>query len=920
MQTTALAGGLLVALVGAAHLAAWLRGSPAPGVGATTIIMRAGTSLDLLLAGLALALLSRGSPPAPLRLAARVLAGTVVVSGALTLAEHVWSIDLGLVATGSGRIGLPAAASFVLLGIALLLLSRRSPNARFRAVHQVLAVITLVAALVPLVGYLYGADELYGIAQYTRIAWSTAASLLVLAVGVLLARPREGLMAVVTADDPGGALVRRLLGPMVLIPLGLGWLRLAGERSNWFDPGAGTSLTMLVVIVAFSALVVLGGHWVSRSEAALARQEEDARRRLAEIQAIYDSAHVGLCVFDRDLRFLRINRRLAEINGVPAADHIGKTVEDIVPALAPVARALAERIVRTGEGVTGVEFRGTTSAQPGVERTWAEQWLPLKDAAGRVVAINVVVEDITERKRTEEVLRQSQSRLAAALAIAELGVWEYDVATARTRHDERCRNVFGVPDDRLLSNEDVLALVHPDDRSRVALEVQAALDPRGGGLFETEYRIVRPDGTERWVAVRGHAIPPVDDAKGAAPRFVGTLMDITDRHRADQALRAANARLEEADRRKDEFIAIMSHELRNPLAPIRYALPLLEREDLRDDAARAVAVIDRQVDQLTRLVNDLLDVARITHGTIALRRETVTLGSVLRAATEAATPAIVDGGHSLTTQVPDEPIWVEVDHARIAQAVTNLLINSAKYTPRGGQIVLAAECREGMAVIRVRDTGIGIEPEVLPLLFEMFRQVGRADRPQGGLGVGLAFARRLVEMHGGTIEAHSRGRGQGSEFVIRLAAVTRAGDGAARLAPGREGSAGRRLKVLVVDDNPDLVQVLSLVLEGAGHDVRTASDGESAIARALSYRPDVVLLDIEMPAMGGLEVARALRQHPELSSVRLVALTGWEESQHHQRTREAGFDHHLTKPTEPGTLEELLARIAAERREGFGET
>ena len=265
--------------------------------------------------------------------------------------------------------------------------------------------------------------------------------------------------------------------------------------------------------------------------------------------------------------------------------------------------------------------------------------------------------------------------------------------------------------------------------------------------------------------------------------------------------------------------------------------------------------------------------------------------------------------------VADEPIWLHVDSARIAQVITNLLNNSAAYTPPGGQITLGVERDDDHVVIRVRDNGIGIPPEALPTLFEMFRQVAPSDRPQGGgLGIGLALARRLVEMHGGRIEAHSEGIGQGSEFVVRLPMVTATSIGDAVTTPqGGTPATGRRLKVLVVDDNADLVEMLAVAVECAGHDVRTALDGRTAISAALSYRPDVMLLDLGMPLMGGLEVARELRQHPEMANLRLVAVTGWGQVEDRRRTQEAGFDHHLTKPTDPQKMQDLLTQIANER-------
>jgi PAS domain S-box-containing protein len=537
--------------------------------------------------------------------------------------------------------------------------------------------------------------------------------------------------------------------------------------------------------------------------------------------------------------------------------------------------------------------------------------VPVRNAAGEIVEWFGAATDISARKQAEEALEQSRNRLTAAVQIAALGIWEYDIAAARARYDERCREVFGISDDQPLSTGELLDLIHPDDRDRVERDVAAALDPAGDGLYDAEYRIARRDGTERWVALRGHAIRPEHDVTRCASGFVGTLMDITSPKRAEGALRAANARLAEADRRKDEFIAILSHELRNPLAPIRYALPLLERESLGDSGTRAVAVINRQVSHLTRLVDDVLDVSRITTGKLGLRREDVTLDTILNAATEAASPAIVAGRHVLTRIACEEPLWVHADSGRMAQAITNLLNNSAKYTPSGGQITLAATREDDCGVIRVCDNGIGLEPETVPTVFEMFRQVSRADRPQGGLGIGLAFAKRLVELHGGSIEAHSAGIGLGSEFIVRLplAIETKTGEAAAAV---ELGSSSRRLRVLVVDDNADLVQMLATVLEAAGHDVRKALDGRSAISVALSYRPHVVLLDLGMPGMDGVEVAAELRRHPELGKLRLVALTGWGQAHDRQRTEDAGFDLHLTKPTDPEHLQEVLAHFASD--------
>jgi CheY-like chemotaxis protein/anti-sigma regulatory factor (Ser/Thr protein kinase) len=310
------------------------------------------------------------------------------------------------------------------------------------------------------------------------------------------------------------------------------------------------------------------------------------------------------------------------------------------------------------------------------------------------------------------------------------------------------------------------------------------------------------------------------------------------------------------------------------------------------------------------LVDDLLDVSRITRGKIELRQEPVTVGAIVSAAIEAASPAIAAARHSLEVVVPEEPIWLRADRARMGQVLTNLLDNAAKYTPRGGRIRVEAARENGAAIIRVEDNGMGIPSEALPTVFEMFQQVNRPDQSRGGIGIGLALVRQLVDMHNGTVEAHSAGVGHGAEFIVRLPEADPASAQEFVSAATHATTGGRRLKVLVVDDNVDLVEMLAMLVEGLGHDVRKALDGQTAISAAMAYRPDVVLLDLGLPVISGIEVARQLRERPETAHAHLVALTGWGQAEDRARTHEAGFDHHLTKPTDPGTLEQLLCQVA----------
>jgi signal transduction histidine kinase/FixJ family two-component response regulator len=369
------------------------------------------------------------------------------------------------------------------------------------------------------------------------------------------------------------------------------------------------------------------------------------------------------------------------------------------------------------------------------------------------------------------------------------------------------------------------------------------------------------------------------------------------------------------DARKDEFLATLAHELRNPLAPLRNAsqtLSLLSHAEPEFEAARGL--IDRQLQLMTRLVDDLLDVARITRCKVRLRKEPIDLAAVVRSAIESARPAIDEGRHRLTVQMPTEPVRLHADASRLAQVLSNLLTNAAKYGDPAGEIVLRAERLGREVVLSVRDSGIGIAPEQLPFVFDMFSQASPAlERAQGGLGIGLALVRGLVELHGGRVEAHSAGLGQGAEFRVRLLLDADAPVVAPEPAQPEAAASEPARRVLVVDDSHDAVDALMLLLKRLGHDVRGVHDGAGAVQAAGDFRPDVVLLDIGLPGMNGYEAARRIRQQPWGRSMVLAALTGWGQEDDKRRSAEAGFDEHLTKPIELSALRRLLAQAGTHR-------
>ncbi len=414
----------------------------------------------------------------------------------------------------------------------------------------------------------------------------------------------------------------------------------------------------------------------------------------------------------------------------------------------------------------------------------------------------------------------------------------------------------------------------------------------------------------------------------------GGLSVMADRlRRARRLLERRAAELAEADRRKDEFLAMLGHELRNPLAPLKNAARLLRVRQMTEEQVRwAAEVVDRQVEHLAHMVDDLLDVSRVTRGHITLRKEAVELSAVVERAVEISRPLIESRRHELIEALPDGPVWLDADPVRLAQVIANLLNNAAKYTEERGRIVLSAAREGGDVVLRVKDNGLGIAPDVLPRVFELFTQDHRTlDRSQGGLGIGLTMVKGLVEMHGGGVRAFSEGPGKGSEFVVRLPLLQLQSadcrlqneNGAGKAAPSSNPQSKisnlQSRKVLIVDDNADSAESLALLLSMRGHEVRTAHDGPAALEAAEAFRPQAVLLDIGLPGMDGYEVARRLRDRPGAEGVLLVALTGYGQEDDRRRAAEAGFDAHLVKPAEPAAVHRLLGRsgrVAAGRAEG----
>jgi PAS domain S-box-containing protein len=500
--------------------------------------------------------------------------------------------------------------------------------------------------------------------------------------------------------------------------------------------------------------------------------------------------------------------------------------------------------------------------------------------------------------------RDSEQRFARFMHHFPGLAWIKDVQGRYVYANDAAWKAFCVPQAELYGKTDeevfppaIAAQFREHDRKAMASDV-------GVQVIES---LPHEDGIVHHSVVSKFAIP----GPNGEPALVGGMaIDITDRLRVEEALK-------EADRRKDEFLAMLAHELRNPLAPIRNALHILKMRNADGvSLGQARDMMERQLQHLVRLVDDLLDVSRIMRNKITLRKERVPLRQLVERAVETAQPVIDAQGHILKVALPDDPIWMEADSVRLAQVIANLLNNAAKYTQRAGHIRLIA-VREGDEIIlKVEDNGIGIAPDLLPKVFDLFMQADRSlDRSQGGLGIGLTLVKRLVEMHGGHVEARSGGPGKGSEFIVRLPLASES-TRIEEASPSTGIPPQPRRRILVVDDNVDAAESVAMIFRLLRQNVRVAHDGASALVLAEEFNPELIVLDIGLPGMDGYEVARRLRNENQSQPPFLVAMTGYGQDDDRQRSRSAGFDVHLVKPVDPEELRRLLSEPGFRQRDG----
>jgi PAS domain S-box-containing protein len=644
---------------------------------------------------------------------------------------------------------------------------------------------------------------------------------------------------------------------------------------------------------------------VFRDVTAQRRLEHDKAGQLLTtrlLAAIVESSDDAIVSKSLDGIIQSWNAGAERLFGYSAGHAIGRHISLVIP---PERLTEEDDIVASLKAGKRIEHFETERVRSDGRRVQVSLTIsPIRDTSGAVIGASKIARDITERKRSEEEREKFVTLVENStdfIGMCDLDGVPFFVNRAGLK-------MVGLDDIEQARRTPVTSFFFPEDHDRIVHEFFPSVLQTGHGEIEVRFRHFKT-GAARWMAYKVLTLPGAD---GRPVAFATVSQDVTERKRLEDNLRRVAKELSDADRRKNEFLAMLAHELRNPLAPISNAVRALSLGP-RDETAvdSASEMLERQVGQVIRLVDDLLDVSRISRGKIALRIERIELSRIIDQAVEASRALYRSMNQELDVTLPAEPVYLEADPARLAQVVGNLLNNACKFTDVGGRISLTVEREGAQVAIRVRDNGVGIAAEHLAGIFEMFTQVESSlERSRSGLGIGLTLVKTLVEMHGGTVEAHSDGPGRGSEFVVRLPIVLEA---TKPLSPAAlqhlETSPVVRRRVLIVDDNKDAAEWLATLLSLSGHETHVALDGDQAVKAAERLLPDAVLLDIGLPRVDGYEVCRRIRQQPWGRGLMIVALTGWGQEEDRQKSREAGFNTHLVKPVDDEVILNLLASL-----------
>jgi signal transduction histidine kinase/CheY-like chemotaxis protein/PAS domain-containing protein len=935
------------------------------------VTIKANTAVCLMLVSVSCILINDRSPSQFNTVIRRLFAAIVALVGIITLSEHVFGWNSGLDQllfhesvqeaglSFPGRMGVAASLNFFFLGVALWFLDAKSR--RWFRVSNVAVILVVTITLLVFLYYFYGIERVERIAQYFTIALHTVVAFVSLCVSILLARPERGMIATLLGSSPGAIVARRML-PAFLVVILLGWIRTLTRNSEWFSQNFTTAAFVVAVLVLLAVLIWLTGLSLNRTDRERRAAELALRDSEARLAALLEQLPVGIGLTDREGRFLIRNSLLNNF--------VGDRLSSLDPVFAARWRAWGDdgRVLDPTEWPSARALRGE-SVSPGGEMLYIaadgkQIWtrvlsVPFRDEADEVSGVIVVVQDIDEQRRAE-------NRLDVLVRVSELirtihDPYELSYAVAETlgSHLQVRRCLFNETD-----IERDLEIVHrdyTDSAESVAGEHRISAyssittgemklghtvvnndskaDPRTAADFD---RIYAPNGERAYVAVplmrEGRWVASLwasdDQPRQWTKEELSLLQTVAERTwTAIEKLRAEAERerlltsvqeardaAEKANQLKDEFLATLSHELRNPLNVILGYSELLLRMREIEQSPRLVQMgeaLRRNAQSQSQLINDLLDLSRLQRGKISLNQETVSMSAIIDNAVETVRVDAATKGIDIGVNVGDQLLLVEGDRLRLQQIAWNLLNNAVKFTPAGGSIEIALRSENESAVFVVTDTGQGIDASFLPHVFEMFRQAdGSNRRRHGGMGIGLALVHQLVQLHGGKISAESDGPNKGARFTVRLPLLREPERMASQVAAQAgvvELDVFAQTNFLIVDDSEDTIAMLEELLKVVGANVMTATNGADALRLAAENEFDVILSDISMPEMDGYEFLQRLRKIDGRQDVPVVAITGFGRSADIARARAAGFYSHLTKPLNLQVLTDVLQQLANER-------
>ena len=961
--SNALAG--LAFAIGATALAGWVFDiETLKRIHPSLVTMKANTAVCLMLASTSVFLLQDSETSTTKRRVGLFFAAFVSAVGLITLSEHIFGWNSGLdqllfhesVAEAGesfpGRMGVAASLNFSLMGIALSLRDIRSTRWYRVSTLSVLTIITIT--LLVFLYYFYGIDQFDPVTRYFTIAIHTVVAFLSLTVAILLARPNRDLVAAVLGNSPGAIVARRML-PAFLVVILLGWIRTLARTSGLIGQGFATAAFVLSILLLLGVLIWLTALSLNRTDRQRRIVDVALRGSEARLTALLEQLPVGIGLTDREGRFIVKNSVLS------------KFVDDRPPSLDPMIRARWRawdtdgRLLDPSEWPGARAFRGE-SVSPGCEMLYTGEdgkqiWtrivsVPFRDEAGELSGVVVVVQDIDEQRRTEnrldvlfrisELIRTLHDPYELSYAVAEQVGIHLDVRRCLFNetyverdleivHRDYCDGVASVAGEHRISD---YSSTTSDEmqQGRTVVNNDSKTDPRTAADYHRSYE---PNGERAYVAVplmrEGHWVASlwasVDQPREWTREEVALLQAVaertwtaieklraeTERERLLQSVEDARDAAEKANQLKDEFLATLSHELRNPLNVILGYSELLLRMREIEQSPRLVQMgeaLRRNAQSQSQLINDLLDLSRLQRGKISLNHETVSLPAIIDNAVETVRTDAATKGVEIRLHPSEQLLLVDGDRLRLQQIAWNILNNAVKFTPSGGRIEISLNGEGDSAAFAVKDTGQGIDPAFLPHVFEMFRQAdGSNRRRHGGLGIGLALVRQLVQLHGGTISAESGGPNKGSRFTVRLPLLRETGPLSVPAPVAPELSVFSQTRFLVLDDSEDSITMMAELLKLAGAHVVTATNGVDALRIASGNDFDVILSDISMPEMDGFEFLERLRKIDRQRDVPVVAITGFGRNDDIKRARAAGFYSHLTKPIDLQALTEVLGNV-----------